>query len=69
VGVKVTVMVQLAPAATLEPQLLVWAKAPGASAMLMMFKETFPVFVRVTDWGALGTFRNWPPKTRLDSDN
>jgi hypothetical protein len=49
-GVKVRLMAQLAPAATLEPQLLVWAKllelAP-VTAMLAMLKSALPVFVRV----------------------
>jgi hypothetical protein len=31
VGVKVTAIAQLAPAATEEPQLLVWAKSPVAA--------------------------------------
>ena len=47
VGLNVTLMVQEAPAATLEPQLLVWAKSP-----LVLMPETvrlaLPVLVRVT---------------------
>jgi hypothetical protein len=49
-GVKVTLIVQLAPAATLAPQLLVWAKSPGfvpVSARLVMLKAALPEFVRV----------------------
>ena len=49
-GVKVTLIVQLAPAATLDPQLLVCAKSPGlvpVSAMLEMLKAEFPVLFRV----------------------
>jgi hypothetical protein len=50
-GVKVTLMVQLAPAATLDPQLLVWAKSPALvpeTAMLVMLKATLPELVRMT---------------------
>jgi hypothetical protein len=43
---------QLAPAATLAPQVLVWAKSPLAE-MVVMFKAALPVFVRITVWGAL----------------
>ena len=35
-GVKVTLMVQLAPAATLALQLLVWAKSPGLAPVKPM---------------------------------
>ena len=47
VGVKVTEMVQLAPALTEPPQVLVWVKSPLA-AMLEMVREVWPVLVRVT---------------------
>jgi hypothetical protein len=56
VGVKVALMVQFAPAATLEPQVLVSAKSPGSAPvmlMLVMFKVVLPTLVRVTVWGAL----------------
>ena len=51
VGVKVTLMVQLDPAATELPQLLVWAKSPlfpPAKAMLLIDKAALPEFVSVT---------------------
>ena len=51
VGLKVTLMVQLAPAATLEPQVLVWAKSLALvpeSATLVMLKAALPELVRVT---------------------
>ena len=44
-GVKVTLMVQLAPAATELPQLLVWAKSPALvpkTAMLVTLKAELP---------------------------
>jgi len=47
VGVKVTLIVQLLPAARLVPQALVSAKSPLA-AMLVMDRAALPVLVRVT---------------------
>ena len=50
-GVKVTLIVQLAPAATELPQLLVWAKSLAlapVSARLEMLKAEFPVLFSVT---------------------
>ena len=47
VGLNVTLMVQEAPATTLDPQVLVWEKSP-----LVLIPETvslvLPVLVRVT---------------------
>ncbi len=51
-GVNVMLMVQLAPAATLLPQVLVWPKSPLA-AMLLMLSTPFPVLLRVTLCAAL----------------
>ena len=56
VGLKATLMVQLAPAATLEVQLLVWAKSPllvPANAMPLIVRAAFPVLLNVTAWAAL----------------
>ena len=47
VGVKVTLSVQLALAATVEPQVLVWEKSPLA-VMLVMLSAALPVLLRVT---------------------
>jgi hypothetical protein len=50
-GVKVTLIVQLAPAATELPHALVCAKSPAlvpVTAMLVMFKVALPVLRRVT---------------------
>jgi hypothetical protein len=44
VGPKVTLRVQLAPAATTVPQLLVWLKSPAVD-MLLMVSGTEPVLV------------------------
>jgi hypothetical protein len=47
VGLKVTPMVQVALAATLEPQVLVWEKSPLV-AMLLILSVPLPVFLSVT---------------------
>jgi hypothetical protein len=50
-GVNVTPTVQLLPAATEVPQVLVWAKSPAllpATATLVMLKAALPVLLRVT---------------------
>jgi len=50
-GVKVTLIVQLAPAATELPHVLVCAKSPAlvpVTAMLVMLKVALPVLRRVT---------------------
>ena len=52
VGLKVTLMVQLPPAATEPPQVLVWAKSPVAP-MLVIVKAVLPVLVRVEVRAAL----------------
>ena len=46
-GLKVTAMLHEAPAATLEPQVLVWEKGP-LTAMLEMVSVEVPVFSSVT---------------------
>jgi len=49
-GVKVTLIEQLVPAATLDPQLLVWAKSPAfvpVSARLLRVKAALPVLFNV----------------------
>jgi hypothetical protein len=51
VGVKVTLMVQLPPAATELPQVLVCAKSPAlvpAIATLLMLKAALPALLKVT---------------------
>ena len=55
VGVKVTLMEQLAPAATEAPQVLVWAYGALAT-MLVMVSAPVPELVRVTDCAALVVF-------------
>ena len=51
VGVNVTLIVQLPPASTLEPQLLVWAKSPllvPVMVMPLMLSAVLPGFESVT---------------------
>jgi hypothetical protein len=51
-GLKLTLIVQLAPAATLDPQLLVWAKSLALApeiAMLLTLKAALPELVKVID--------------------
>jgi hypothetical protein len=51
VGVKVTLIVQLAPAATELPQVVAWAKALALApvmARLVMLNVALPLLVKVT---------------------
>jgi hypothetical protein len=52
VGVKVTPRLQVPPAATLDPQLLLTAKSPVVT-MLAIAKAALPVLVKVEYFGAL----------------
>lgn len=52
VGVKVTLMLQAPPAATLGPQVLAWEKSP-LIVMLLRVRVALPVFVRVRVCGLL----------------
>ena len=47
VGLKVTLRMQLEPAATLEPQVLVWEKLP-LTLILVMRRVALPVLFNVT---------------------
>ena len=67
VGAKVTEIVQFAPAATLVPQVLVWAKSPLA-AMLVTLSVALPLLESVTTCEALVDFSNCPVKVRLAAD-
>ena len=64
VGVNVTLMAQVAPAATLAPQVFVWAKSP-VTTMEVIARAVLPLFVRVTLCAALVVVRNCPPKARF----
>ena len=67
VGVNTTVMVQVAPAATLVPQLFVWLKSPGlppVSETETPVSAAVPVLVRTVLVDALATPTPWFPKLR-----
>ena len=57
VGVKVTEIVQLAPATTELPQVLVWLKSPLA-AIVVIVRVADPLLVNVTDCAALVVLTN-----------
>jgi hypothetical protein len=70
-GAKVTLTLQLPPAAKELPQILFWAKSElFAPPMLMpeMFKEALPVFTRVTMAGLLFVFRFCGAKLNRDGN-
>jgi hypothetical protein len=50
-GLKVTLIVQLAEAASVEPQVLFWEKSlePTLTVMLVMARAAVPVLLSVTD--------------------
>jgi hypothetical protein len=64
VGVNVTLMAQLAPAARVGPQVFVSAKSPLATIDVMS-NTAAPVFVSVTNCGALVVVTVWVPKARV----
>src|SRR4051812_36231436 len=64
VGVKVTAMLQLAPAARLAGQELVCAKSPLVPILLTLSAAP-PLFVSVTDCAALVVPTVWPANVRL----
>jgi len=66
-GSKSTIMLQFAPAARDEPHELLCSKL-ALTAMLLMLRATFPVFVRVTVCEALVVPTVWLPKVRLVAD-
>jgi hypothetical protein len=68
VDVKVTAIVQLAPAATELPQAFVSAKSPAlvpVTVMPAILNAVLPVLVSVTVWAALVVLTVWSPKERL----
>ena len=66
-GVKVTVMMQLAPAASVAPQVFVCVASPVA-AMLAMFSAVVPILTSVAVCGALAMLKPCAGKTRLVVD-
>jgi hypothetical protein len=56
VGVKVTLIVQLAPAAKLAPQVLAWMKSPPLAPVMEMpviVRVAVPLLVKVSVWAPL----------------
>jgi len=71
-GVKVVEIVQLPPAMTVLPHVLVWEKSAAFAPvmeMLMMSRGTVPAFERVTVCAALIAPDTVLGKTRLNGDN
>jgi len=68
VGLKVTLIVQLAPGFTGVPQLFVWLNGLVA-ATLVMFKIPRPVFVSVTVLALLLVKTTWSGKVRLTNSH
>jgi hypothetical protein len=67
-GINVTLTVQLAPGATIEPQPFVMGKSAAfvpVTVTLLMVRDTVPEFVRVTTNGALCEPTATLPKARL----
>jgi hypothetical protein len=64
VGVKVTEIVHLPPAATLVPQMLVWAKSPEVE-MDVIDRAAVPELVRVMVCAALVVPSVWEAKVRV----
>ena len=71
IGAKVTLIVQLAAAATLVLHVLVCAKSAGfvpPTVILVIVSGALPVFVKVTRWAALLVPTFWVLKLRLVGD-
>jgi len=71
VGVKVTLIVHVFPAATELPQVLIWAKSPAlvpVIVILVMLKGALPVLPRLTVWAALVVPTAWLAKVRMADD-
>ena len=65
VGVKVTLIMQLAAMATLEPHVFVWAKSPAA-VMAVMLSTPLPLLVSVNVCAEEVLPSNWLLKTKLE---
>src|SRR6516225_9152716 len=63
-GLRATLIVQLAPVARLVPQALVWVNSPLA-AMPLISRGAFPTSITITDRGKLGVPTTWEPSERL----
>lgn len=70
VGVNVTWMEQFAPAAKLDPQVLVWANIPFEFAIEIpaMFNAAVPVLFKVTVTAELVVPTAWPANVTVDAE-
>src|SRR6516225_1916386 len=71
VGLKVMLIVQLAPGATELPHVLVWAKSPGSAPVnptLVILSVTVPGLFSVTDCAALLVPASWVANVRVLGD-
>jgi hypothetical protein len=71
VGVNVMLIVQLPPAATELPQVVVSGKSPGLSPVtikLVMPKRVLPLFVKLTVCAGLLVPTSWLPKVRVEGE-
>jgi hypothetical protein len=68
VGVKVTLIVQRAPAPSVVPQVFVWAKLP-VLVIAEIASGALPVFESVVVWARLVVPTNWPPNARLAGES
>ena len=68
VGAKITLTVQVPPAATGPPQVFVAGKSPAlfpVTAILVIVRVALPLLVRVTDCVGVGVFTSWLPKVNV----
>jgi hypothetical protein len=72
VGSNVTEIVQVAPPAIDEPQVLVWLKLEEFAPVIVMelkVRGISPVFISVILWGELDVATVWLPKAKLVGDS
>ena len=72
IGVKVTLIVQLAPTATELPHVFVCAKSPALApvmAMLLMLNVVLPVLLNVATFAGLLWRTRYEPQVRLVADS
>jgi hypothetical protein len=68
VGVKVTLIEQFAPAASVVPQVFVWAKFP-VLVIAEIVSGALPVFESVVVWAGLVLPTNCPPNAKLAGES
>lgn len=71
VGVKITLRVQLAPAARLVPQVLVWVKSPELLPFIVIpviARGAVPLLDRVAVCGVLEVLIGWPGNDKAEGE-